>query len=344
MRWAERRRRLLYAALAGVALAGPALVAGTGCELDAAVQRLGLASDASEAQPAVPDEPDEPDEPAPGEGARIQSPAVAATSTPAPVSFVGVIVDAARVELIAPTTGNLVEVTVHEGQAVTEGAVLARIDDPEARAERAVARAERRAAKARVGRAAIEVSRAERERSEQRRLAEAGLAAAHAVDEAQTVAAQAVADHRQAKADLAAAQARVDRLEARLARTELVAPFDGTVTTRRLDPGARVTAEMPILTLSREADPWVRFAVSPAQAAELRGGAVIDVDVGGATRRATIERIAPRVDAAAEMIFVSARLEPAPVGAGSIAAGQPARVRTRGESSSRRPASATAQR
>ena len=183
------------------------------------------------------------------------------------------------VELAAQESGRVAEVLAGEGQAVTEGQVLARLDDEaqrhaislaraevaEAEAvaeryqhgataeERAQARAEHEAAVSRARQAVADAERA-------RRLREAGTLptadAERTTAESRALEAAALAaearlqaiergprreDRRVAQERLQAARARLRQAEAALARRQVLSPLTGTVLWGRFQPGELYT-------------------------------------------------------------------------------------------------------
>ncbi|NVJ06177.1 HlyD family efflux transporter periplasmic adaptor subunit [Myxococcus sp. AM001] len=183
------------------------------------------------------------------------------------------------VELAAQESGRVAEVLVHEGQPVTQGEVLARLEDEaqrhaitlaraelaEAEAvaeryqrgatseERAQARAEHEAAASRAKQAAVDAERA-------LRLKAAGTTAAadteRATSEARALEAAALAaeaklqaiergprreDRKVVQERLQAARARLRQAEAALARRQVLAPLAATVLWSRFQPGELYT-------------------------------------------------------------------------------------------------------
>lgn len=121
-----------------------------------------------------------------------------------------------QVTLFAKVAGHVDRITVDRGAAVKAGAVLAELAVPELQAELARQGAELRLAKA------------ELERIRTARAKAADLITPSAFDAAE--------------AKAAIAQAALDRTTALVGFSRIVAPFDGVITTRFVDPGAFVPA------------------------------------------------------------------------------------------------------
>ncbi len=219
-------------------------------------------------------------------------------------------VEATQVDVSAKIPGRLAEVLVEIGQRVKKGEALVRLASPEitakldqAAAARAAASAQRekadhgarqeeiRAAEGQWQRAeaAAALAKTTWERLErlnrdgvvpaQRRdEAEASWKAAHAASEAaKAVYDMALAGARREDREAAAAvvrqaQGAVSEMEAYLGETTLVAPRDGEVSARNVEPGELTAAGYPVLTLVDLGDAWVVFNLREDRLAGLRVG------------------------------------------------------------------------
>jgi membrane fusion protein (multidrug efflux system) len=123
---------------------------------------------------------------------------------------------------IRPEISGLVrEILFTEGQAVSRGAVLVRIDDAELRAQLAQVQA-------------------------RYHLAELNVARSESLSETNTIP-QSETDR--ARSEFASAKAELALLQTRLEKTQVKAPFDGVVGGRVISPGDYVTASTVITTL-----------------------------------------------------------------------------------------------
>jgi HlyD family secretion protein len=84
----------------------------------------------------------------------------------------------------AKITGKVTEVLIEEGMRVQEGAVLARLDDTEARAQLGLARAQLTAARSQQAEIRAQLEQAERDFARQQELYQKGLVPAQALDAA----------------------------------------------------------------------------------------------------------------------------------------------------------------
>jgi RND family efflux transporter MFP subunit len=141
----------------------------------------------------------------------------------------------------AKITGKVTEVLLEEGMQVEEGAVLARLDDTEARAQLALARAQLTAARSQLAEIRALLEQAERDYDRQKRLAEQQLIAAQALD-----AALAQRDMLRARLAAAGEQVRVatesvDVAQVQLDNTVIRAPFSGVVVAKAAQPGEMIS-------------------------------------------------------------------------------------------------------
>ncbi|GMV06757.1 MAG: hemolysin secretion protein D [Gemmatimonadota bacterium] len=212
-------------------------------------------------------------------------------------------VEATEADLGFQVPGRVLEIAAREGDAVSGGQELARLDLVELEAARAAVSAQVDAAQARLaelrrGSRPEEVAQAEagaraagqraddarRDAERTRRLFEGGAVSQQALDKAETALEVAEAGRRQAyealalvrqgpRAETVAAQAalveqaraNVARAEATLANGVIVAPFPGRVTVRHREPGETVSPGAPVLTLLDPDDRWVRIYVREDQ-------------------------------------------------------------------------------
>jgi HlyD family secretion protein len=228
-----------------------------------------------------------------GRGARDSSDGITASGT----------VEVTEADLGFQLGGRISSIAVREGDRVTAGAVLARLDGAELAARHAAAEAqvsgaralllelergarpeelEQAAAAESAARRRLEEVAASAERT--RALEQGGAASREQLDQAETALAVARAQHDQAAQQLrmvrqgprtervSAQQAVVRQAEAALAQIDaqlehavIHAPFAGVISVRHREPGETVAAGMPVLTLQNEAERWVRIYVREDQ-------------------------------------------------------------------------------
>jgi HlyD family secretion protein len=208
-------------------------------------------------------------------------------------------VEATEAQLGFQVPGRIDTVAVQEGDRVTMGQLLARLDVTELQARRAQAAAQLDAARAllrelETGARSEELAQArsaaaaatdrlndtQRDLARTRQLLEGGAVSQEALDKAQTAFDLARAQRDQAaqsrqlveagprperraaqRAQVAQAEAAVRQLDAVLANAVVRAPFDGVVTVKDREPGEVVGAGTPVLTVMNLGDRWVRIYV-----------------------------------------------------------------------------------
>lgn len=150
--------------------------------------------------------------------------------------FSGVTRAERRAELSFAIGGRLVERSAALGERVRAGRVLARIDDRPYRSAVDEARA-------RLAELGEELEQRRRDLERVRKLADARAATAEELERATSA-------ERALDAARDAAAARLREAERQLSEARLVAPFDGSVTEVRFEPGEYVGAGRPVVALS----------------------------------------------------------------------------------------------
>lgn len=220
------------------------------------------------------------------------------------------IVDAREYRIASKVTGRLAEVLVEEGERVTAGQLVARIDSPEvlarqAQADAAIEAAQSQADKAETGARPTDIAAAEAQWRQAaaaadlasttferiNRLANEGVVAGQKRDEARTnmvAARQAeraarsqydsalsgvrVEDRRAAAAQAAQARGAAAEVAAARSETQIIAPASGEVGRRLAQPGEIVSAGYPVLLLTEAQEPWVTVTLREDQLQGVRVG------------------------------------------------------------------------
>ncbi len=189
------------------------------------------------------------------------------------------------VDLVARTTGPVVELKVEQGMRVRQGQLLARIDDGELRAQLAVARVR------------LEETRAAFERQES--LFANELVSRDNLDSARASYETALGD--------------VERFDIQLAYTEIKAPFSGVIAERYVRNAEYVNAGTQLFRIS-DFDPLLcPIQVPERELARLRSGQQAKIEVEswpGQRFDAHVARISPVVDAATGTIQVTLEVAP----------------------------------
>ncbi len=152
-----------------------------------------------------------------------------------PVSHLGLVVAGRKADLGFERQGVLASLHVREGAVVAAGQVLASQDDRELRARHA-------GTVALLERVQAELELAQLKAQRQQDLSQSGAVSREAFDETR-LSSQAL------EAQLRATRAELDSLEIALEKTQLRAPYAGTVGARYLDEGAIAAPGAPVLRL-----------------------------------------------------------------------------------------------
>ena len=253
-------------------------------------------------------------EPMPEPAAAPPAAAPAAAPQPAPdrKGWIGVVVASKSVDVTADSQGRLQAVHVSIGDQVRRGDRIATLDTSLAAQDLEMARSSLRATEADERRAADELAEA-RARNE-RRVANPDFFSKEDLAESALRAKTAASALEVARSRTAEQQARVRQLQTTLSRNEVRAPFDGRVAERFADPGALVGPGTPVVRIISAGDLLVRAAVPPEEARKLAVSTPVTATVRNLGLRipGAVQRIAPEVDAASQMVMVEIRLSPSP--------------------------------
>jgi RND family efflux transporter MFP subunit len=217
-------------------------------------------------------------------------------------------------ELASNVPGRLLEVRVRIGDRVEKKQELARIDATDWMRQREEALAETRAAGAAARRAAAELDAARRDLSRVKDLVDDQVVSAQQGDALATRVASLSAELEAAQAEKARAKASVAVLEQKIADCRLLAPFDGVVSNRYVDPGAFLTAGAPILRVVASGPLMVRFEVPESNASMLRKDAAVVVRASSDRSEAAgkVSGIGGEIDRARRIVRAEAIIENPP--------------------------------
>jgi membrane fusion protein (multidrug efflux system) len=186
-----------------------------------------------------------------------------------------------EVELVSEISGTISSIHFDEGSRVAAGQLLLKIDDSELVAERK--------------RAMHRVELAKRAETRQRQLLDDGVISSENYDVA--------------LGELNVLEAELQLIEAQLVKTTIRAPFGGVIGLRSVSPGAYLSSQTRIASLS-DVDPVkLDFTVPEKHAGVLEPGDTVDFKVQGSERRfeGTIYAIEPGVDPVSRSLRVRAR-------------------------------------
>ena len=153
-----------------------------------------------------------------------------------------------RSHVTAETGGRVVAIGYREGDLVERGDVLVRLNDASWLAQLELARQAVRVAEAREEEACLRRDRAGRELARKRKLAAQQIVSEDVLDQLEHVHRTAEVSCGATKAEVERARASVHAAETEVAKTLIVAPFDGVVAEVSTEVGEWVTPSPPLLT------------------------------------------------------------------------------------------------
>jgi RND family efflux transporter MFP subunit len=146
-----------------------------------------------------------------------------------------------RATVAAKITARVLDVLVDEGMRVSEGQVLARLDDSDAQRRLQAARTARDATAAAVANLEVNLANAERELKRQRELEQSGFASRQALDQAQTTVDSFKAQIAAAREQIKAADAEIGVARQDVENCTVKAPFAGIVVSKDAQVGEMVS-------------------------------------------------------------------------------------------------------
>ena len=197
-----------------------------------------------------------------------------------PRQFVGQVEAAASVALSFELGGRLEALEVAEGEAVTAGALLARLDTSLLLSEQDRLTASRTATQAQLTLAETRLTRAQA-------LLSGGHVSQEAVD-------QALATRDELASRMAEIEAGLSATQINLDKSELRAPFDGIVGGRNVDGQETLGAGAPVLTLIETRAPEVRVGLPLSVDPTMLGA--VTITVSGTSYPATLSLVRPDID------------------------------------------------
>ena len=192
----------------------------------------------------------------------------------------------------AKVAGELKEVTVREGDRVSAGLVLARIDPIEYQQRWNQLKEQAAAAKSQ-----LEI--AQRQWESNKALVDQGFISKVAVDNSQASLQGAIASHR-------AAMAGADVARKALDDSVLVAPFAGVIAVRSAQPGERVGVDARVMELVDLSQLEIETPLTPSDSVDVRVGQTTRIQIEDRPQMvsAKVKRISPSAQAGSRSVMV----------------------------------------
>lgn len=220
--------------------------------------------------------------------------------------------DADVAEVASRSTGLLEDVRVRIGDRVARGDLLAVVDTAQLRQQIAEANALGAAATASERRAAAQLRSAQSELQRTEPLLSQQLVSPQEVDALRSRSDSLSAEAEAAQAQRDQARARVALLSQQIRDARVVAPFDGAVAERYLDPGAVVQPGTKVLRIVRSGPLRVQFRVPERDVGRLANGLAFEVTTqatGDRRFRGTIARASAEVSRSDRTVAVEGVLD-----------------------------------
>ncbi len=176
-------------------------------------------------------------------------------------------------------SGALAIVHVREGKVVQRGELLAELDTERLQAQRAELTAALAEAEANLALAEATLKRTEG-------VLQSGGVSRQGLDEARQ-------GRRAARAAVDLARRRIGSVDVEFAKTQLAAPFEGTIVARLADEGQVLATGRPVLRLQSIAAPEIRIGVAGNSVDTLRVGQVYTLEWRGRPMRARLRAVLP---------------------------------------------------
>ena len=213
--------------------------------------------------------------------------------------------------LASQIMGNVVEIRAHEGDRVQRRQVLAVIDDNQSRAavDRAIAAGN--AAQQQVSAAESDLALAESTLKRYQGLFERKSVSAQEFDVVNARYKAALAHRYMARADHSQAKAALSQAQTALDYTRIRAPFDGTLTERKVDAGTLVAPGVPIFTVEDVRRYRLEVSINETDVASVRTGQAVPVLIdalGNSDLKGKVVQIVPAADPGSRSFVVKIEL------------------------------------
>lgn len=219
----------------------------------------------------------------PPSGVVVEAARVSITRLPQALAAVGSLRSDEAVMVRPEIVGRVAEISFKEGQAVSKGAVLVRLDDSVQKADLEKARAN------------LVLSKSKFDRAEG--LRKQGFISSQARDEAENA--------------YKVSQADVELMQARVAKTAIHAPFSGTVGLRQVSVGDYVKEGQDMVNLESLDTLKVDFRLPEAALSQVRDGQTLQVTLDAIPDRAydgRVYAINPLIDAGGRAVVIRAQV------------------------------------
>ncbi len=208
------------------------------------------------------------------------------------LSLIGALKPEAQVEVSFKISGKLGAVFHDVGDRVRRGTLLARLEDDEQRQGVRQAEAALEVAQAQLKQRQAEVENFQRQLLRAQELHEHNLIPRQELDDVETRLRTARAQLELAMAQVAQSEAGLAQWRIQLEHTRLLAPMDGFVARRYLDPGAIVNPQSPVFSLVDLSSMKILVNVVEGHLSKIRPGLPAQITVDAYPQRSFIGKVA----------------------------------------------------
>jgi RND family efflux transporter MFP subunit len=233
------------------------------------------------------------------------------TEVPDWLDAVGTVQAAQTSQLASQTTGNVVDIRVHEGDRVRRGQVLAVIDDAQPRAAVDRATAAESAAQQEVTASTSDLTLAESTLKRYQTLYDRKSVSPQEFDEVKARYQAALAHRDMTRAGQDQAKAALAQAHTSFSYTRILAPFDGVITEKKPDPGMLATPGFPIFTIEASGRYRLEVTINENDLRYVRMGEQVSVVVDAIEKpdlKGKVTQIVPAADPGSRSFLVKVEL------------------------------------
>lgn len=232
-------------------------------------------------------------------------------SIPDFLDAVGTVRATQSAQISSQMMGNILEISVREGDRVNQGQVLAVIDQAQPRAAVEQATAAEMAAQKEVAAADSDYTLAEATMKRYQQLFEKKSASPQEFDEVKARYVSAAAHREMARAARAQSDAALTQAKKSFEYTRIQAPFSGIVTERRADPGTLASVGLPLFTIEDTRNYRLEISVDEGDLRLVHSGQTVSATIDSLDNndmQGKVSQIVPAADAASRSFVVKIQL------------------------------------
>ena len=269
-------------------------------------------------------------DPAPTEPSPTGATQARAVKPPPPApEFTGVVTSRKSSVISAQVQGRIEKLSIHAGQQIKAGELVAKLDETELQTKLDQARSNEQAALMEAGSFGAQASAARQKMVAEARLHKLGVSSRMAVTSARAEYAQIGSQGGAAMAKAITAKAAREQSEKDLAKAAIVAPIDGIVTNIKAREGEIAQVGTPLARVFDPSDLIIRFAVPREHRADLQLGQRVELAIEGNKRLvwATVTNISGAQEPPINFTVVEADIDDGKLAPGELTVASVGRVR-----------------